>query len=146
MNWWSGFCRAVPYHLAKAPFIIYFLHKMERETGLKPATSALARQRSINWATPANKIQNILYTFVLYNIIIYLSTLYKKFLHFNYIHKKWRNYILYISYFSKNSFTDKLINLVTDIPVLLCIFVISFKLFFLNIILLYVTLSPFGFS
>jgi len=75
-----------------------------------------------------------------------LSTLYKKFLHFNYIHKKWRNYILYISYFSKNSFTDKLINLVTDIPVLLCIFVISFKLFFLNIILLYVTLSPFGFS
>ena len=26
---------------------------LERETGLKPATSALARQRSINWATPA---------------------------------------------------------------------------------------------
>ena len=30
------------------------LKMMERETGLKPATFALARRRSINWATPAN--------------------------------------------------------------------------------------------
>lgn len=35
------------------------LEKLERETGLKPATYALARHRSINWATPANKMRSI---------------------------------------------------------------------------------------
>ena len=29
------------------------IKNLERETGLKPATSTLARQRSINWAIPA---------------------------------------------------------------------------------------------
>ena len=32
------------------------IHNMERETGLKPATSALARRRSINWAIPASSV------------------------------------------------------------------------------------------
>ena len=39
----SEFCRLVPYHLAISPY-----NKMERETGLKPATFALATRRSIN--------------------------------------------------------------------------------------------------
>ena len=37
---------------------------VERETGLKPATFALARRRSINWATPAcilNHVQLVYY-------------------------------------------------------------------------------------
>ena len=53
----SEFCRLVPYRLANSPY----LDKMERETGLKPATSALARQRSINWAIPALCFYNIYY-------------------------------------------------------------------------------------
>ena len=67
----SEFCRLVPYHLATTPFLLFTLllytvavtcpvrtptvtwlqrptKSLERETGLKPATSALARQRSIN--------------------------------------------------------------------------------------------------
>ena len=39
--------------LTRHILFLHFLNKMERETGLKPATSALARQRSINWAIPA---------------------------------------------------------------------------------------------
>ena len=26
LNWWSGFCRAVPYHLAKSPYSILYLY------------------------------------------------------------------------------------------------------------------------
>ena len=59
---WTGgseFCRLVPYRLAISPlcyltvFYPSLTQFLERETGLKPATFALARRRSINWATPA---------------------------------------------------------------------------------------------
>jgi hypothetical protein len=45
------FCRPLPYRLAMVPFCRVkggnaAVKKMERETGLEPATSALARRRS----------------------------------------------------------------------------------------------------
>ena len=41
-------------------YIAILYKKMERETGLKPATFALATRRSINWAIPANQSKIII--------------------------------------------------------------------------------------
>ena len=46
LNWGSGCCRPMPYHLAIAP-------KLERITRLELATSTLARWRSTRWAKSA---------------------------------------------------------------------------------------------
>src|SRR5216683_7651320 len=49
-NRWCSFCRAVPYHLATSPYLR--IKKMERETGIEPATFSLARRCSTTEPLP----------------------------------------------------------------------------------------------
>ena len=53
----NSLCSNTLSNLAISPFNTSVDKKMERETGLKPATFALATRRSINWAIPAKSKQ-----------------------------------------------------------------------------------------
>src|SRR5258708_40343233 len=51
---WCSFCRAVPYHLATSPHAYASVReaRMERETGIEPATFSLARRCSTTEPLP----------------------------------------------------------------------------------------------